>query len=131
MDKTHVAEIGFEAYRVASGGKTYDGREMPTWADLDKLEHGARTRGLWEAAGEAQRCACEASARLSAMRIKTSRVVDGANVARLDASTYRVTLLREPAAYTVTNASGRDALTLAEAVKAIVLAKCEPITETT
>lgn len=41
------ARIGYEAYREASGGTTFDGRPMPTWDELESLPHGERTRKLW------------------------------------------------------------------------------------
>lgn len=47
------AKIGYEAYRAASGGTTFDGRPMPTWEELDQLPHGARTRRLWKFAAGA------------------------------------------------------------------------------
>jgi hypothetical protein len=47
------ARIGYDAYRSASGGTTYDGRPMPTWDELEALPHGERTRRLWEAAAMA------------------------------------------------------------------------------
>ena len=47
------AKIGYEAYRAASGGTTFDGRPMPTWEELEQLPHGARTRRLWADAAEA------------------------------------------------------------------------------
>ncbi|XXX73896.1 hypothetical protein WMF30_40245 [Sorangium sp. So ce134] len=49
---TDYAKIGYEAYRAASGGTTFDGRAMPTWEELEQLPHGERTRRLW---GEAAR----------------------------------------------------------------------------
>ncbi len=47
------AKIGYEAYREASGGTTFDGRPMPTWEELGQLPHGARTRRLWGEAAAA------------------------------------------------------------------------------
>ncbi len=47
--------IAYKAYYDASGGKTFDGKQMPTaneldnlkWANNDPLPHGHRTRSLW------------------------------------------------------------------------------------
>lgn len=36
-------ESAYDGYREATGGKTYDGRNMPAWADL-----GERIQGAWE-----------------------------------------------------------------------------------
>lgn len=45
-----LAQIGYEAYAAQTGGKTWDGREMPRWADLPK-----HTCDAWEAAAGAIR----------------------------------------------------------------------------
>lgn len=37
--------IAYEAYAVSTGGKTYDGREMPSWGELPEL-----IRNAWMAA---------------------------------------------------------------------------------
>lgn len=42
------AAAAYAAYAVATGGKTYDGRDMPAWADLPP-----RIQGAWAAAAEA------------------------------------------------------------------------------
>lgn len=44
-DTKTLAQTAYEAYAEHTGGKTYDGREMPRWADLPE-----RIRGAWEAA---------------------------------------------------------------------------------
>lgn len=41
-------ETAYAAYAEHTGGKTFDGRDMPTWADL-----GERIQGAWEAAAAA------------------------------------------------------------------------------
>ncbi len=42
--------VAYAAYAVSTGGKTYDGRDMPTWEGLtDKI------RTAWEAAADAAR----------------------------------------------------------------------------
>lgn len=33
-DPQVIAKSAYEAYALYTGGKTYDGREMPTWFDL-------------------------------------------------------------------------------------------------
>lgn len=43
-----VAQAGYEGYAEFTGGKTFDGRDMPLWADLPD-----RTRLAWMAAVEA------------------------------------------------------------------------------
>lgn len=43
---------GYEAYAAFTGGKTFDGREMPTWDQLPD-----RIKGAWEAAADAIRTA--------------------------------------------------------------------------
>jgi hypothetical protein len=42
------APAAYAAYATATGGKTWDGRDMPTWADL-----GERIQGAWRAAAAA------------------------------------------------------------------------------
>lgn len=41
-------QLGYEAYAAHTGGKTFDGRDMPNWADVSE-----RTKSAWEAAAEA------------------------------------------------------------------------------
>lgn len=41
---------GYEAYAVSTGGKTFDGRDMPKWNELPE-----RIRAAWEAAADAIR----------------------------------------------------------------------------
>lgn len=43
---------GYEAYAAFTGGKTFDGRDMPTWDQLSD-----RIKGAWEAAADAIRTA--------------------------------------------------------------------------
>lgn len=43
-----IARIGYEGYAASTGGKTFDGRDMPRWEDLP-----ARTVEAWKAAAEA------------------------------------------------------------------------------
>jgi hypothetical protein len=40
-----LAKIAYEAYAATTGGKTYDGKDMPKWEDLP-----LRTVTAWEAA---------------------------------------------------------------------------------
>ncbi len=46
-DRT-LGKVGYEAYAKFTGGKTYDGRDMPAWDDLTD-----RIQGAWQAAAEA------------------------------------------------------------------------------
>ena len=46
-------QIGYEAYGSAAGWKTFDGRPMPTWKDLQATETGRETCRRWEAAAKA------------------------------------------------------------------------------
>lgn len=46
-DETY-AKIGYEAYAVSTGGKTFDGRDMPKWPELPE-----RIRDAWRAATDA------------------------------------------------------------------------------
>ena len=41
-----IGRIGFEAYSVSVGGKTYDGKDIPKWEDV-----GQRVQDAWRAAG--------------------------------------------------------------------------------
>lgn len=43
-----TGQIGYEAYAIATGGKTFDGRDMPLWTSLP-----ANITKAWEAAGKA------------------------------------------------------------------------------
>ncbi len=45
-------EHGYEAYAESTGGKTFDGRDMPAWKDLPD-----RIQEAWHAAGLAIRAA--------------------------------------------------------------------------
>lgn len=40
-----LAEAGYRGYAAATGGKTFDGRDMPGWSDLPE-----RTTSAWTAA---------------------------------------------------------------------------------
>lgn len=42
------AQVGYEAYAEYTGGKTFDGRDMPTWDALPD-----RIQGAWRAAIDA------------------------------------------------------------------------------
>jgi len=44
-------QIGYEAYAAHTGGKTFDGREMPTWEQV--VASGTKVAGAWEAAADA------------------------------------------------------------------------------
>lgn len=41
-------QVGYEAYAESTGGKTFDGRDMPKWDELP-----ARIKTAWEYASEA------------------------------------------------------------------------------
>lgn len=43
-----IGRIGYEAYANSTGGKTFDGRDMPKWEELPQ-----RIRDAWHAAGGA------------------------------------------------------------------------------
>jgi hypothetical protein len=45
-----MGKIGYEAYAQHTGGKTFDGRDMPRWEDLPE-----RIRSAWRAAADAIR----------------------------------------------------------------------------
>lgn len=47
-ERTTTGQIGYEAYARHTGGKTFDGRDMPTWGDLPE-----RTVSAWQAAADA------------------------------------------------------------------------------
>lgn len=51
MGEITNGQRAYEAYREHTGGKTYDGRDMPTWAEL--VEKSPKIAGAWEAAGAA------------------------------------------------------------------------------
>lgn len=44
MQKVSLGQLNFEAYTRSKGGKTYDGKQIPTWENLS-LE----VRRAWEA----------------------------------------------------------------------------------
>lgn len=41
-------QIGYEAYVQSTGGKTFDGRDMPKWEGLPPNIQKAWTDGTWE-----------------------------------------------------------------------------------
>lgn len=43
-DETY-AKVGYEEYAVSTGGKTFDGRDMPKWDELPQ-----RIKDAWRAA---------------------------------------------------------------------------------
>jgi hypothetical protein len=43
-----IGKIGYEAYAKFTGGKTFDGRDMPEWGDLTD-----RIQDAWRAAARA------------------------------------------------------------------------------
>lgn len=47
-DGINCAEVGYRAYAVSTGGKTFDGRDMPKWHDLPP-----RIKNAWGAAAAA------------------------------------------------------------------------------
>jgi hypothetical protein len=44
-DENELAQGSYEAYAEATGGKTFDGRDMPAWENL-----GEKIQGAWRAA---------------------------------------------------------------------------------
>lgn len=47
-DWTKIAKAGYDAYAIATGGRTYDGKQMPLWEELPE-----RIRDAWRAATRA------------------------------------------------------------------------------
>lgn len=45
MYMRNIGAIGYEAYAKKTGGKTYDGRDMPKWEELPE-----KIQDAWEAA---------------------------------------------------------------------------------
>lgn len=53
MEKT-LGQIGYEAYAQSTGGKTFDGRDMPTWQEIrDREGKTPKVTKAWEAAADA------------------------------------------------------------------------------
>lgn len=48
-----LGQIGYEAYAQSTGGKTYDGRDMPTWEQV--AEESPKVAKAWEDAGNTVR----------------------------------------------------------------------------
>ena len=48
MNMDRIGRIGYEAYAKSTGGKTYDGRDMPKWDDLPD-----RIKDAWDAVARA------------------------------------------------------------------------------
>lgn len=46
-----AGQVGYEAYAAHTGGKTFDGRPMPTWDEVKAS--GTKVAGAWEAAAAA------------------------------------------------------------------------------
>ena len=53
MDDKELAKIGFEAYNKAAGGKTHDGKDIPSFDQL--VTDGKPQPGYWEEAAKAIR----------------------------------------------------------------------------
>jgi hypothetical protein len=45
MTETHIAKIMWDAYAIQAGGKTFDGKPLPTWDEL-----GEDRQSCWVAA---------------------------------------------------------------------------------
>ena len=45
MSNTHIAELMWDAYATQAGGKTFDGKPLPTWEEL-----GDERQSCWAAA---------------------------------------------------------------------------------
>lgn len=45
FDPATLAEVGYKAYARKTGGKTFDGRDMPEWKDIPE-----RIQGAWASA---------------------------------------------------------------------------------
>lgn len=52
MTGPDLAQLAYRAYAESTGGKTWDGRDMPDWDGL-----GERIQGAWTAAAEEVRAA--------------------------------------------------------------------------
>lgn len=50
MDSDTTAQIAFAAYNESAGGKTWDGKPIPTWEQLSESEGGRKVQGHWRAA---------------------------------------------------------------------------------
>ena len=50
---TTPGQIGYDAYGSAAQWRTFDGRPMPTWADLGTSDTGRETQRRWEVAADA------------------------------------------------------------------------------
>lgn len=57
-----LGQIGYEAYALFTGGKTWDGKPMPTWDEVvaRDAERGTKVSGAWEAAASAIRSSGDA-----------------------------------------------------------------------
>jgi hypothetical protein len=51
MEPKSKGQIGYEAYAAFTGGKTFDGRDMPTWEQVKAS--GTKVADAWEAAARA------------------------------------------------------------------------------
>ena len=49
MTNVNIAQTAYEAYAAHTGGRAFDGRQMPAWDDLGATQH------AWEAAAQAVR----------------------------------------------------------------------------
>lgn len=52
-----LGQVGYDAYAETAGGKTFDGRPMPTWEQLGETPTGQETRRRWEVSADAIRAA--------------------------------------------------------------------------
>ncbi len=57
MSDLTLGREGYEAYAKSTGGKTFDGRDMPLWSSLPH-----RIQDAWAAAAQAIRTTLEAGA---------------------------------------------------------------------
>jgi hypothetical protein len=48
--RVSLGQVGYEAYFAAAGGKTFDGRDMPSWDYLGTSKGGLETQRRWEIA---------------------------------------------------------------------------------
>lgn len=70
MEPSDLARIGYEAYAKHTGGKTFDGRDMPDWSDLPP-----RTVLAWRAAAMVIQDAAE-KAQLEALGLDRPGALD-------------------------------------------------------
>lgn len=67
MTDTHIAKLMWDAYAIQAGGKTFDGKPLPTWDEL-----GAERQSCWVAA------ASVTASRIEKLEAALRRIIDRA-----------------------------------------------------